>query len=135
MSGKDWKVYISSDGTSSGTMTAIEDQGDLSVNPGKTLSRTPYKDGSRTAQGADGWSASYQGALRAPLGTGQALLVAAFNAGGDAYIQVKSTITGGIEWAGDVKVNITGFEFPVDGEESVTVEFSEDGTVTQGTTS
>lgn len=134
MSGKDWIVQISNDHTSLGTPTSIEDQGDLTVTPGKTLNRTAYKDSSRTAQGNEGWSATYNGALRTPLGTGQALLWAAYTGDLTTYIWVTSSTTGGVEWEGPVKVLIDTFEFPVDGEENVSVTFSENGTMTEGLT-
>jgi hypothetical protein len=134
MSGKDYLVYISDDGTDTGTKTLIEDQGDLTINLGKPLERTTYKDGAKTAQGNDGFSASFSMGHREPLGTGQQLVLDAVEAGGDAYCWIESATSGGVTWAGQMKVTLTEISFPVTGEPGWTIELSEDGTITRGTT-
>lgn len=134
MAGKDYLVYLSSDGTSSGTDTLVEDQGDLTINPGKPLSKTSYKDSSRTAQGNDGWSASFTTGAREPLGTGQALLWTAMDNGGAQHVTIKSATTGAITWEGPIKLTVTQVTLPTTGEPGFQVEMMEDGVVTRGTT-
>lgn len=134
MSGKDYKVYLSDDGTPGGVITLIEDQGDLTIRIGKPLERTTYKDGAKTAQGNDGWSASFTMGLREPLGTGQQLVFDAVDNGGDAYMQVKSPTTGAIQYAGQVKISTEEVAFPTTGEPALQIEMSEDGTITRSTT-
>lgn len=135
MAGKDYLIYLSADGSSSGADTLVEDQGDLTINTGKTLSKTSYKDSSKSAQGNDGWSASFSTGLREPLGTGQALLFDAMDNGGNQHITIKSATTGGIEWEGPVKINVTQISLPVSGEPGLSVEVHEDGVVARGVTS
>ncbi|MEL6310750.1 MAG: hypothetical protein AAFQ17_00030 [Pseudomonadota bacterium] len=134
MSGKDYLVYLSDDGTSTGNMTQIEDQGDLTVQPNKPNQRTTYKQGSKTAQGNDGWEATFTMGHREPLAQGQQLAWSQFEAGGDTYMEIKSAISGGVQWAGPVKIAISDFGFPVSGEPTVSVQLSENGTIVRGTT-
>lgn len=133
MSGKDYLVYISSDGTSLGTKTEVEFQGDLRVNDGRTVERTNYKNGSKTAQGNDGFSASFEMALDEPVPTGIALVLAASDNDSDTYIWIEPAATGGRRWEGPVKAIVTEFSLPVSGEPACTVELSENGTMTVGT--
>lgn len=135
MAGKDYKVYLSADRTSAGADTLVEDQGDLTINIGKPISKTSYKDSSKSAQGNDGWSASFTMGVREPLGTGQALVWDAVDNGGAQHVTIKSAITGGIEWEGPIKLTVTQITLPVSGEPGFQVEMMEDGVVARGTTS
>ena len=134
MAGKDYKVYLKDNGLVGGTDTLIEDQGDLTIRPGKPLERTNYKDGSKTAQGNDGWSASFTTGLREPVGTGQQLLFDAQDNGGDQYVVIKSPTSGAIQYAGPIKLSIEEITLPTTGEPGLQVELSEDGTITRTTT-
>lgn len=134
MAGKDYLVYLSADGTSAGADTPVEDQSDLTINPGKPLQRTAYKDGAKTAQGNDGWSASFSMGVQEPLGAGQALVFSAMDNGGNQHVTIKSSTTGGVVWEGPIKLTITDIAHPVSGEPAISVEMSEDGTITRGTT-
>lgn len=133
MAGKDYLVYLSSDGTSGGTDTLVEDQGDLTINPGKSLNKTNYKDSSKTAQGNEGWSATFNTGAREPLGTGQALLFDAMDNGGAQHVTIKSATTGSITWEGPIKLNVTSITLPVSGEPGFAIEMHEDGVITRGT--
>lgn len=128
--GKNLKLYVSSTGVSGGTMTEVELQGDLTINPGLTNERTAYKNGAITAQGNDGFSASATIGMNQPMSTGQQLLYTHWNtSGGSSYIEIKSTVTGSIKWAGPVLVNFTQISAPVKGAEEWTVDISENGTI------
>lgn len=134
MAGKDYLVYLSDDGTDTGSDTLVEDQGDLSINPGKPLSSTSYKDGAKTAQGKEPFSARFTMGIREPLGTGQSLVFDAFDNDGSQHMTIKSATTGGIEWEGAVKLTVTEITHPVTGEPAVSVEMMENGAITRGTT-
>jgi len=134
MSGKDYMVYLKDDGLVGGVDTLIEDQGDLTIRPGKPLERTNYKDGSKTAQGNDGWSASFNTGLREPVGTGQQLVFDAFDNGGDQYMVIKSLTSGAIKYEGPIKLSVEEIAHPVTGEPALQIEMSEDGTIIRGTT-
>jgi hypothetical protein len=131
MAGKTTKVFISNDGTSGGSMIEIENQGDLSLNLGKPLNRTSYKNGSVSAQGEDGISGSFTMGLKRPAGTGQALVLAAHDNVGECYLEIKDSVTGGQKWVGDFLISLTSVNEPTDGEHEYTVEFSENGTITR----
>jgi len=133
MSGKDYLVYISDDGTSLGTKTEVEFQGDLRVNDGRTVERTNYKNGSKTSQGTDGFSANFEMALDEPLPTGIAAVLAASDNDSDTYAWIEPTATGGRRWEGPVKFIVTEFSMPTSGQPSCTVEVSENGDMTVGT--
>ncbi|MEY8099585.1 hypothetical protein AB9F29_19575 [Falsihalocynthiibacter sp. S25ZX9] len=133
MSGKDYLLYISADGTSVGAKTAIELQGDMSLNFGKSVSKTAYKNGAKSSQGNEGISGSCSFGDEAPLPAGIVLLWDAHDNDGAAYLWIESSKTGGKTWEGNFKVAITELTAPTEGEVSHSLEFSEDGTITRGT--
>lgn len=128
--GKNYKLYISSTGVSGGTMTEVELQGDLTINPGLTNERTAYKNGAITAQGNDGFSASCVIAPNEPLSTGQQLVYTHWNTnGGSSYMEIKSSTTGSIKWAGPVMLALTQLSANVKGVVEWTLDISENGTI------
>lgn len=131
MSGKLYKVFISSTGLAGGTMTEVEYQGDLTINTGKTNEVSPFKNGSLAAQGNAGWSASLQISPVEPLGTGQQLLWTASQNGGSTYMQFKSATTGSIMHAGPVLATVTEVTHPTSGRSMWTVQVNENGVITQ----
>lgn len=132
MSGKDYKVFISSDHTDTGTKTEVEFQGDLRINDGRSVERTNYKNGSKTSQGTDGFSASFEMGLSEPLPVGMGLVFAASDGDLQTYIWIEPTATGGRKWAGPMKAIVTEISAPTNGEPTCQVELSEDGTITVG---
>lgn len=131
MSGKNYRVYISSTGLAGGTMTEVEYQGDLKISTGRSNERTPFKVGALTAQGYEGWSADFQISPIAPLSTGQQLVWTHSQNGGSSYMEVKSATTGSIKHAGPVLVTVTEIEHPRSGVTLWTVQISENGTISQ----
>ncbi len=128
--GKNYKLFISSTGLAGGTMTEVELQGDLKITPGLTNERTAYKNGSITAQGNDGLSASCTVGPNEPLSPGQQLLWTHWRNGGSTYIEIKSATTGSQKVVGPVMVNITEIGMNVKGVVEYTVDISENGTMT-----
>lgn len=133
MSGKNYRVYISSTAAVGGTMTEVEYQGDLTINTGATNERTSFKAGALTARGNEGWSASFEISPIAPLSTGQGYLWAHHLAGGSSYMEVKSATTGSIKHLGPVLVTVSEISHPKSGQTIWKVDLSENGTVTQAT--
>lgn len=129
--GKDFKVFISSDGTVSGTKTEIEYQGDLTITTGRTNESTNFKNGTITAQGNAGFSATMQVAATAPLGTGAALLRTASNNGGSTYMWFESTVVGSINYAGPVKASVTQDASGVNGVRTWDVQINENGAIVE----
>jgi hypothetical protein len=128
--GKNYKLYVSSTGAAGGTMTEVELQGDLTINPGLTNERTAYKNGAVTAQGNDGFSASCVIAPTEPMSVGQQLVYTHWDTNkGASYIEIKSTTTGSIKWAGPVLLSITQITANVKGVVEWTLDISENGTV------
>ncbi len=129
MSGKNYRLYVSSTGLAGGTMTEVEYQGDATINTGRTNEVSSFKVGTLTAQGNEGWSASLQMSPVEPLAAGQQLLWTQFINGGSTYIEFKSTTTGSIKHAGAVLVAITEISHPKSGRTMWTVQFNENGVV------
>lgn len=132
-SGKTFLAYISSNGTSGGTKTLVENQGDLTISTGKTNESTQFKDSTRTAQGNAGWSAQFEIAQTAPLSTGANLLRTASNNGGAAYMWFEGLEAGSIRYAGNVIVSITENKSGVNGVRMLTVQVNENGAMTETT--
>jgi len=131
--GKNYKLYISSTAAVGGTMTEVELQGDMQINPGKTNERTSYKNGALTAQGNDGFSASCTVGPNEPLSTGQQYLWTHFQNGGSTYVEIKSSTTGSQKIVGPVMVAITQITEPTKGVVEWTIDISENGTMTWST--
>lgn len=133
--GKDYKLFVSTAGTTTTPLAEIEMQGDLTVNTGVSNERTPFKNGSVTGQGKAGWSANFQFAPREPMPVGQTELWEAHDNGTPIYIEIKAAATGTMRWKGTVLVAITEVTNPVSGARICTCDLSEDGTMTRDTTS
>lgn len=130
--GKDYKLFISTAGTAVTPLVEVEFQGDLTINLGKTIERTGFKNGALTAQGDDGVSFTVTVGLREPLATAQAKVFEHHDSGAAIYAVVKGA-TGSMQFAGTWKLAISEIPNPVKGIRSVEVQFSQDGTVTRGT--
>lgn len=129
MSGKLYKVYVSSTGLAGGVMTEVEYQGDCTINTGRTIEQTPFKVGALSAQGNEGWGISFEMSPVEPLATAQQYLWTQFLNGGVSYIEVKSATTGSIKHAGPVLVNIGEIKHPRSGRTMWSVDAKENGTV------
>lgn len=133
MAGKDYKFYISDDGTAAGNKQLVEAQGDFTLNPGVTQNKTAYKDKSKTALGRDGFTGTFTMGLDEPASAGQVLLLDAFDNDGKIYGWFETETSGGFSYAGNMSVIIDQAEFPVDGEPSYSIALSEDGVVSRST--
>ena len=130
-SGKDYKLFVSSAGTTATPLVEVEYQGDLTINTGKTNERTPFKNGSMTAQGNSGFSASCSIGLREPMPAGQDLIFEHSDAGSHVYVEIKGP-TGAMKFSGVVMIAVTEIPNPVSGVRVATVDISEDGQITRG---
>lgn len=130
--GKDYKLFISTAGTAVTPLVELEFQGDLTINTGKSVERTPFKNGAITAQGENGFSFNVQMGLREPMPAAQTKIWEHSDSGDAIYAVIKGA-TGTLQFAGTFKLAITELPNPVNGIRVATVEFSQDGTVTRGT--
>lgn len=119
--GEDLLFYLSSDGTSGGTETAVELQGNLTINPGHSISNTVYKNGEEGTVNRAGWGATFEMGNSAPLATGEALVWAAHDSRAITYFWIRNATTGGIEFAGQCRVAINSFGSPSTGPNNVSV--------------
>ncbi len=133
--GKDYRLSLSSAGLATTPLVEIEMQGDLTINLGKSVERTPFKNGAMTAQGENGWSASFQMGMVEPMPAGQTILWGHHDAGTTVYMEVRPATAGRMRFAGPVKVAITELPNPVNGLRTATVELSQDGVITRSVTS
>jgi hypothetical protein len=130
--GKDLLFYISSDGTDAGTATEVELQSDLTINPGKSLNATVYKNGEEATVNRGGWSAQFQMGNSAPLATGEALIWGLHDSEAVSYFWVKNANTGGIEFEGACRVVISNMNSPTSNDNQVTVNVGAVGAPTRG---
>lgn len=130
MSGKQIKLKISSAGTAATPLLEVEMQGDMTINPGKSMDATAFKNGSVSAVGKTPWTATLSIGERNPMPTAQALLWTHHNDETPVYIEA-SGVVGSVMWAGTVKVVITEDNSPVSGVRIYNVTLSEDGVIAQ----
>lgn len=132
MSGKDYLLYISADGTSSGTKTEVEHQGDLEISFGKSHNKIKYKNSVKTSVDSEGIGATCTIGDEAPMPAGHVLLWDAHDNDGDCYLWIESVKTGGQKWEGDFKLSIDSKSTPTEGDVSQSVTISENGAITRG---
>lgn len=129
--GKDYLINISSDGTAEGTKTELELQGDSTINFGKSVSTTKYKNGTTSRQSEAGMSVTGSFALGRPMSAAQTLLWAAHDDGKPRYFWIEDKEVGGLRWAGMFKVAISEKSTPVDGDVLYNFTLGEDGPITR----
>lgn len=132
MSGKKTRLWVSTTGTTPSTpLVEVEMQGDMTISTGKTAERTAFKNGSVTAHGTAGWSASTTLGERVPLPAAQDILWDHHNDETPLYVEVRGD-AGSVKYSGTVKVAITEDSAPTSGVRTFTLELSEDGQIVQG---
>ena len=130
--GRDLILSVSSTGLVGGTPTPIENQGDLTINPGKSINQTVYKNGQSSNQNDAGKNLSLSFGLTAPAGTGQNLLLDLNDSGDTSYFWVTNAVTGGLEYEFSGKVGIASLGSPVNGDNNVQVNIGVEGDWTRG---
>lgn len=131
--GKEFLVAVSA--TEGGTKANVELQGDLTINPGKTVQQQVYKNGQESFQNDAGFNISFTMGNSAPLATSEALLWTLHDSGDVGYFEITNAKTGGVEWTFAGRVAISTVSAPVSGATQVTVNVGAVGTVTRGTAS
>lgn len=130
--GRDFIISISSDGTSGGTPTEIEFQGDLQMNFGNSIQTTVYKNGQNTNHNDAGKTVSFSIGVVAPVATAHALLLALDESRDSSYFWINNAKTGGLEFEFAAKAAISGLNSPVNGDNVANVELGIEGTWTRG---
>lgn len=131
--GKEFLIAVSA--TSAGAKANVELQGDLTINPGKSIQPQVYKNGQESFQNDQGFNISFTMGNSAPLATSEALLWTLHDSGDVGYFEVTNAITGGVEWTFAGRVAISTVSAPVSGATQVTVNVGAVGTVTRGVAS
>ena len=131
--GKELLLQISATGTTTTGMLDVPMQGDLTVNPGKSINVTKYKNGQQTAQQDAGFTLSFEMGNVAPLSAAETRIWALHDTGELMAFKVKNAVTGGIEFSGTGRVAIQTMGAPTSGPTAVSVQIGADGTVTRGT--
>jgi len=130
--GRDLIISVSSDGTAAGTPIEIENQGDLTINPGLTANTTVYKNGQSTNHNDAGKSVSFTMGLTAPMGTGQDQILNLNDSKADSYFWITNAVTGGIEFEFSAKTAIASLGSPVNGDNTAQVSLGIVGDWTRG---
>lgn len=130
--GKEFLLQISATGVTTTGMLEVPMQGDLTINPGKSINVTKYKNGQQTAQQDAGFTLSFEMGNVAPLATAEQRIWSLHDTGDLCAFKVKNTVTGGIEFSGLGRVAIQTLGAPTSGPSSVSVQLGADGAVTRG---
>lgn len=129
--GRDLLLEISATGVQTTGMLEIPMQGDLSVNPGKSINVTKYKNGQASSQQDAGWTASFDMGNVAPLSTAEQRIWSLHDSGELCAFRVKNKVTGGIQFEGLGRIAIQTFGAPTSGPATVSVQLGADGNVTR----
>ena len=129
--GKELLVEVSQTGVSTTTMLVIPMQGDLTVNPGKSIQVTKYKNGQSTAQQDAGFTASFEMGNVAPLAAAEQRIWNLHDTGELAFFRIRNSVTGGIQFEFQGRVAIQTMGAPTSGPTAVSVQLGADGNVTR----
>lgn len=133
--GREYLIWLTTNGLAGGAQVALDYQGDLSVKTGKSNKRTMFKQGQGwTAQADDGFEFDIEILLAEPMATAAALALDAHDNGTDVYAFIQTTRTGGQRWQGKFKVSMTDGKLPVSDAATAVFNFSQSsGAVTRST--
>lgn len=129
--GREFLLEISATGVTTSGMLTIPMQGDLTINPGKTIQVTKYKNGQTSAQQDAGWTASFEMGNVAPLSVAETRIWSLHDTGELCAFRVKNAVTGGIQFEGQARIAIQTMGAPTSGPASVSVQIGADGNVTR----
>lgn len=133
--GKEYLVSVSATGVTTTGLLAIPMQGDATINPGKTIQTTKYKNGQVSAQQDAGFSVTLEMGNVSPLSAAETRIWSLNDTGELAYFEVANSVTGGIEWSFTGRVAIQSMSTPTSGPTSVSVQIGADGTPTRSVAS
>ena len=125
--GREYLVYVSDDGTAAGNPIEVELQKDLTLNPGLQAQVEVYKNGQNAYINDSGFTAQFGMGNSAPLGVGEALVIAAVDSRQPVYAWVKNTRVGGLEWEGMFLLAWSNLRAPVNGDVMSDVTMAADG--------
>ena len=129
--GRELILELSATGTATTGMIEIPMQGDLTINPGKSIQVTKYKNGQTSAQQDAGFTASFEMGNMAPLATGETRIWSLHDSGELCAFRIKNKVTGGIQFEGLARIAVQTMAAPTSGPTSVSVQLGADGTVTR----
>lgn len=129
--GKELILQISASGVVTTGMLDVPMQGDLTVNPGKSIQVTKYKNGQSTSQQDAGFTLSFEMGNVAPLSTAEQRIWTLHDTGELCAFRVKNSVSGGIEFAGLARVAIQTMGAPTSGPTAVSVQLGADGAITR----
>lgn len=124
--GKEYLVWLTTNGLVGGTQVAVDYQGDLKPKTGKGNKRTVFKQGQAwTAQSDDGFEFDLPILLAEPAGTALALMLDAHDNATEVYCFVQTSKTGGQRWSGKMKCTMTDGDMSVSNAALATFNFSQ----------
>lgn len=132
-SGRTYRIFISSDGTSTGTKQELALNGEITINLGKTTNRDVMRNGVRSFITDEGMSVSSEFLVEKPLGVAQAALQAAHEGETNVYAWVEDTETDGQSYAGEWLVALETLSAPTEGNARMSFQLSANGTITRST--
>lgn len=130
--GREYLLHISSDGTALGTKTEIALQSDLTINGGKSVNTTVYKNGQNASQNDAGQSLTLNVGIVSPAGVGLSRLLDLDESGEQGYFFVTNKVTGGLVYEGKCLVGIGAINTPVNGDATAAVTIGVQGKWTKG---
>lgn len=129
--GKEFLIEVSAAGVATTSMLVIPMQGDLTINPGKSIQVTKYKNGQSTAQQDAGFTVSFEMGNVAPLSAAETRVWSLHDTGDLAFFRIRNTVTGGIQFEFQGRLAIQTLGAPTSGPSSVSVQVGADGAVTR----
>lgn len=132
--GKELLLEVSQTGVATTPILEVTMQGDLTINPGKSIQVTKYKNGQVTAQQDAGFTCSFEMGNVAPLTAAEQRIWSLHDTGDLAFFRIKNAVTGGIKFEFLGRVAIQTMGAPTSGPTSISVQVGADGSVTRSVT-
>lgn len=124
-------LFVSATGVTTTGLLEVPMQGDLRVNPGKTVQTTTYKNGQSAFMANAGFTVTLNMGNTAPLSPAETRMWDLTDTGELAYFEVQNAVTGGLEWSFIGRAAVSDFSAPTSGDTTTTLTVAADGQPTR----
>lgn len=131
--GKEYLLFVSATGVTTTGLIEVPLQGDATINFGRSIQVTKYKNGQSSAQNDQGVTINFEMGNTAPLSTGETRMWALHESGELAYFELQSLVTGAVEFSFQGRVAMSSMATPVSGPTSISLQIGVEGDLTRTT--
>lgn len=129
--GKQYLLFVSATGVTTTGLLEVPLQGDATINFGKSIQVTKYKNGQSSAQSDQGVTINIEIGNAAPMAAGETRMWALHDSGDLAFFELQSSVNGAVEFSFQGRVAMSSMSAPVSGPTSVSMQIGVEGNMTR----